>query len=213
MAMGLASMNPMVGPNANNNGVLLFKQKDDKDVTDGWSSYGATRSFDNEDYISIDKNGKPGIRKMKDLDESNVVIYSVNTEDADTIMDRLVNEATKPYYDRIILPYNLYEEFTRHVQYVEDQPDYDTLLERVYLDKLTKTMTGIARQVDVHSNRMVDGSTEGYYSLGGKQYATPEEDDSSVQFPVLASAMPTVEEAEARFNSILNGEDETIVDD
>ena len=77
-AMGLASMNPMVGTTPNNS-VMLLHNIDDKDLSDGWDSYGLATTLDRDDaHITKDKNGKVIARPNKELDGKLVEVYIVN---------------------------------------------------------------------------------------------------------------------------------------
>jgi len=215
MAIGLASMNPIPGPQL---GVVMVHDKPmDKDLTQGYSDYNVMRDFQSDEMLSLDKKGKIVSRKSRELDEHSVAVYLVNEIQADAVYDALLNESKLDYIDRPIHdPTFIYEVFTGHHLLCEDQADYDPLLERVYLDKLTKKVNGIVDGFDSEARSiMVKGKTDGHYPLEERPNGATEE-DSSVKFPMLAHATMfegiDMNKAEAIFESILTGKGEEVVE-
>ena len=215
MSIGLASMNPMPGPQL---GVVMVHDKPmDKDLTQGYSNYNVMRDFQSDEMLSLDKNGKVISRKSKELDEHAVAVYVVNEIQADAVYEALLQESKIDYVDRPIHEQTfIYEVFTGHRLLCEDQADYDPLLERVYLDKLTKKVIGIVDGFDSEARSiMVKGKTDGHYPLEERPEGATEE-DSSVKFPMLAHATVfdgiSLEKAESIFESILTGKGEEVVE-
>ena len=104
-AMGLASMNPMVGPNNNSGSYLVNTMSKDKDLSDGWSPYYITKTMDK--FIGVDKNKKLNVRDKNELMNTVVEIYKITTDDNDDKYMKLIEELEKPYNRR----YNLKEDF------------------------------------------------------------------------------------------------------
>ena len=215
MAIGLASMNPMPGPQL---GVVMVHDKlMDKDLTQGYSNYNVLRDFQSDEMLSLDKNGKVVSRKSKELDEHAVAVYLVREVQADAVYDSLLRETEIDYVDRPIHDRMfIYEVFTGHRLLCEDQADYDPLLERVYLDKLTKKVNGIVDGFDSEvKSIMAKGKTDGHYPLEERPNGATEE-DSSVKFPMLAHATVfddiDMDKAEAILESILTGKGEEVVE-
>ena len=60
-AMGLATMNPMVGTTYKPFSAIMMvdNYNHDKDINDGWSTYRVARTLDKDSqYIEVDDNGK-----------------------------------------------------------------------------------------------------------------------------------------------------------
>ena len=202
MAMGLASMNPI--PGAVKQSVVLIKpQQQDEDKP----KYGVTNDYTSNNYIALDSDNKPQIRSMKELDESMVDVYIVKEENASDIFYKLAEMATHPNLNKA-LEGNLYEVFTNHTQYVEDQPNYDPLLERVYMDKLEKTFEGIEKEVDNIKKHDRD-MTSHKLSLDPMVTNKGDMDGEGLCFPILASA--DLELIDKKFNDIIEGRDDSIV--
>lgn len=207
MAMGLASMNPMVGGAT---GAIMIRQKPDKDLeTDPWGSYTVTRGFDNSSMLGMD-NGKVVLKKTKNLQECKV--YIIKHPDVDKIFDALLQEALSENKPTRPDPGFLYSAFTGHYLLTDDQFDYDPLLERVYLDKLSKRLNADAVNLENEYSMKELNKKDGYYpvkNIGDEAESTP-------NFPLLAHASIDPEKLkllEMYFNNILTGEGEEIVDD
>ena len=207
MAMGLASMNPMAGAAT---GAIMIRQKPDKDLeTDPWSNYTVTRGFDNDSMLGMD-NGKLVFKKTKDLKECK--IYIIKHPNTDKIFDALVEEALKENQSYKPDPGFIYSAFTGNYLLTDDQFDYDPLLERVYLDKLSKRLNADATNLENEYSQKELNKHEGYYPVK----KVGDEDDASTNFPLLAHAQMDQEQLdllEAYFNKIMTGEGEEIVDD
>ena len=118
-AMGLASMNPMVGTTPNNS-VMLLHNIDDKDLSDGWDSYGLATTLDRDDaHITKDKNGKLIARPNKDLDDKLVEVYICKYEKVQENFDKLYDLLDTSYNDRI-LKESIYEMATGHMALTEN---------------------------------------------------------------------------------------------
>lgn len=207
MAMGLASMNPVVGGAT---GALMIKQKPDKDLeNDPWGNYTVTRGFDNHSMIGMD-NGRLVIKKINDLQECKV--YIIKHPDTDKIFDVLLQEALSENKPIRSDPGFLYSAFTGHYLLTDDQFEYDPLLERVYLDKLSKRLNSDATNLENEYSMKELNKNDGYYPVK----SLDNENDSSPNFPLLAHTQinqESLELLEAYFNSIISGEGEEIVDD
>jgi len=210
MAMGLASMNAMPGARI---GVVMVQDKPDKDLTQGWGSYSVTSDFDSDHVLGIDPNGKLATRKSKELNEHSVAVYQVRNLAANLIMAKLLREAQMDYDQRPVHnPSYIYEVFTGNKVLCEDQADYDPLLERVYLDKISKKMNGIVDSFDGDISTIFKGRIDAHYPLEERPYGASSEEDGSVKFPMLASSIPDIEEMESVLESIMTGKDEVDVE-
>lgn len=146
-AMGLASMNPMVGTTPNNS-VMLLHNIDDKDLSDGWDSYGLATTLDRDDaHITKDKNGKIIARPNKDLDGKLVEVYICKYEKVQENFDKLYDLLDTPYNDRI-LKESIYEMATGHMALTENFAKIDHLLEKVELKKLSKIISSDADNME-----------------------------------------------------------------
>lgn len=146
-AMGLASMNPMVGTTPNNS-VMLLHNIDDKDLSDGWDSYGLATTLDRDDaHITKDKNGKLIARPNKDLDGKLVEVYICKYEKVQENFDKLYDLLDTPYNDRI-LKESIYEMATGHMALTENFAKIDHLLEKVELKKLSKIISSDADNME-----------------------------------------------------------------
>lgn len=146
-AMGLASMNPMVGTTPNNS-VMLLHNIDDKDLSDGWDSYGLATTLDRDDaHITKDKNGKLIARPNKDLDNKLVEVYICKYEKVQENFDKLYDLLDTPYNDRV-LKESIYEMATGHMALTENFAKIDHLLEKVELKKLSKIISSDADNME-----------------------------------------------------------------
>lgn len=209
MAMGLASMNPIPGGGV---GALFIRQKPDKDLErDPWAQYGVTTDFDSNDRVTMSQ-GKVILKRNNDLREC--MVYKINTDDAHKIYDALLKEAmledeNKRQHD---LGY-LYSCFTGHYLLTEDQFDYDPLLERVYLDKLSKSLNAGATTLDFEAA----GRENKKESKPFETKRLGEEDDAGTIFPMLASyhliGEEELEKLNEYFDILMSGESDEIVED
>lgn len=146
-AMGLASMNPMVGTTPNNS-VMLLHNIDDKDLSDGWDSYGLATTLDRDDaHITKDKNGKLIARPNKDLDGKLVEVYICKYEKVQENFDKLYGLLDTPYNDRV-LKESIYEMATGHMALTENFAKIDHLLEKVELKKISKIISSDADNME-----------------------------------------------------------------
>lgn len=152
-AMGLASMNPMVGPNNNSGSYLVNTMSKDKDLSDGWSPYYITKTMDK--FIGVDKNKKLNVRNKNELMNTVVEIYKITTDDNDDKYMKLIEELEKPYNRRYDLKEDfLYEFYTDNELITPDQLRYDPLLEKVELDKISKVVSGEADNIKQQFEKM-----------------------------------------------------------
>ena len=214
MAMGLASMNPIPGPRV---GVVMVHDKsEDKDLGKGFGNFSVTNDFNSQDLLSLDDKGKAIFKKSQELDESPVSVYYVNTVGADRVFNSLIKEACMDYDDRPEHgPSYIYETFTGKQLLCEDQADYDPLLEKVYLDKLSKKVNGIVDSFDSEAKGIMNkGTTDIHYPLEERPLgAAASEEDGSVKFPMLAHTMIDPDKAEAIWESIITGKGEIDAED
>ena len=206
MSMGLASMNPMPGAVT---GALMIKSKPDKDLEkDGWADYYATKSFDNDDMLGM-HNGKVSLRKTSDLKECQV--YIINAPKVDEIYNSLLKEALDEDSEIHPDPGYIYSAFTGKYLLTDDQFNFDPLLERVYLDKLSKRLNADASNLENEYAMKTLNKHEGFYPV------KREEEDSNVNFPLLDHAVVDRNVYENLLDNYLDkfmkGEGEEIVED
>jgi hypothetical protein len=146
-AMGLASMNPMVGIGGRGN-IITNSLSHDKDISDGWGSYSVSKTLDKDD-VSLSVDGKGKLIKntvATALGEDYITgFYSLNPK-ADEIFNSLLEETNLDYEDRPVHNRNyIYEVFTGHKLYTPDQPKYDSLLEEIELEKMSKAVSAVGK--------------------------------------------------------------------
>lgn len=190
MAMALAFMNPMVGSNTPQIGGMMIDV--DKDLkNDGWSRYYVTRGFDSKSFIGIDNNGKVNTKKNNLLSEQlSSSIYYLRADNVDEVFDNLLEELKLPYQERPVHALNyIYEAFTGNRLYTSDQLEYDVLLEKIYLDKLSKSLSADATNLKNEFNREKN-KKDIHYPLEEKPNYTQDWDqpDAGVKLPLLAAA-------------------------
>lgn len=143
-AMGLASMNPMVGPGTGRGNMIVNSLSNDKDLSGGWGDYSVSKSLDKDSTsLSIDSKGKVIKNTVATaLGEDYITgFYSLNPK-ADEIYDSLLKESNMEYEDRPVHGKNyIYEVFTGHKLLVPDQAKYDNMLEEIELDKMSKAIS------------------------------------------------------------------------
>lgn len=187
-AMGLASMNPMVGTTPNNS-VMLLHNIDDKDLSDGWDSYGIATTLDRDDaHITKDKNGKLVARPNKELEGKLVEVYICKYEKVQENFDTLYNLLDTPYSDRV-LKESIYEMATGHVSLTEDFAKIDHLLEKVELEKISSIISSGAESMEREL-----GQTDRLKNDGSYTPSNPDETAAS-GVSLLASADYTFAES------------------
>lgn len=187
-AMGLASMNPMVGTTPNNS-VMLLHNIDDKDLSDGWDSYGLATTLDRDDaHITKDKNGKLVARPNKDLDGKLVEVYICKYEKVQENFNALYDLLDTPYNDRI-LKESIYEMATGHMTLTENFAKIDHLLEKVELKKLSAIISSDADNMEREL-----GQTDRLKNDGSYTPSNPDETAAS-GVSLLASADYTFSES------------------
>lgn len=187
-AMGLASMNPMVGTTPNNS-VMLLHNIDDKDLSDGWDSYGLATTLDRDDaHITKDANGKLIARPNKDLDGKLVEVYICKYEKVQENFDTLYDLLDTPYNDRV-LKESIYEMATGHMTLTENFAKIDHLLEKVELKKLSKIISSDADNMEREL-----GQTDRLKNDGSYTPSNPDETAAS-GVSLLASADYTFSES------------------
>lgn len=187
-AMGLASMNPMVGTTPNNS-VMLLHNIDDKDLSDGWDSYGLATTLDRDDaHITKDKNGKLVARPNKELEGKLVEVYICKYEKVQENFDTLYNLLDTPYSDRV-LKESIYQMATGHVSLTEDFVKIDHLLEKVELKKISSIISSGAESMEREL-----GQTDRLKNDGSYTPSNPDETAAS-GVSLLASADYTFAES------------------
>ena len=187
-AMGLASMNPMVGTTPNNS-VMLLHNIDDKDLSDGWDSYGLATTLDRDDaHITKDKNGKLVARPNKDLDGKLIEVCICKYEKVQENFDKLYDLLDTPYNDRV-LKESIYEMATGHMALTENFAKIDHLLEKVELKKLSKIISSDADNIEREL-----GQTDRLKNDGSYTPSNPDETAAS-GVSLLASADYTFSES------------------
>lgn len=187
-AMGLASMNPMVGTTPNNS-VMLLHNIDDKDLSDGWDSYGLATTLDRDDaHITKDKNGKLVARPNKDLEGKLVEVYICKYEKVQENFDTLYNLLDTPYSDRV-LKESIYQMATGHISLTENFAKIDHLLEKVELKKISSIISSGAESMEREL-----GQTDRLKNDGSYTPSNPDETAAS-GVSLLASADYTFAES------------------
>ena len=187
-AMGLASMNPMVGTTPNNS-VMLLHNIDDKDLSDGWDSYGLATTLDKDDaHITKDKNGKLVSRPNRDLEGKLVEVYICKYDKVQENFDALYDILDTPYESRE-LKQSIYEMATGHISLTENFAKIDHLLEKVELKKLSKIISSDADNMEREL-----GQTDRLKNDGSYTPSNPDETASS-GVSLLASADYTFSES------------------
>lgn len=187
-AMGLASMNPMVGTTPNNT-VMLLHNIDDKDLSDGWDSYGLATTLDKDDaHITKDKNGKLVARPNKDLEGKLVEVYICKYDKVQENFDSLYDILDTPYESRE-LKQSIYEMATGHISLTENFAKIDHLLEKVELKKLSKIISSDADNMEREL-----GQTDRLKNDGSYTPSNPDETAAS-GVSLLASADYTFSES------------------
>lgn len=187
-AMGLASMNPMVGTTPNNS-VMLLHNIDDKDLSDGWDSYGLATTLDRDDaHITKDKNGKLVARPNKELEGKLVEVYICKYEKVQDNFDTLYNLLDTPYSDRV-LKESIYEMATGHISLTENFAKIDHLLEKVELKKISSIISSGAESMEREL-----GQTDRLKNDGSYTPSNPDETSAS-GVSLLASADYTFAES------------------
>ena len=187
-AMGLASMNTMVGTTPNNS-VMLLHNIDDKDLSDGWDSYGLATTLDRDDaHITKDKNGKLVARPNRDLEGKLVEVYICKYDKVQENFDSLYNILDTPYESRE-LKQSIYEMATGHISLTENFAKIDHLLEKVELKKLSKIISSDADNMEREL-----GQTDRLKNDGSYTPSNPDETAAS-GVSLLASADYTFSES------------------
>lgn len=187
-AMGLASMNPMVGTTPNNT-VMLLHNIDDKDLSDGWDSYGLATTLDKDDaHITKDKNGKLVARPNRDLEGKLVEVYICKYDKVQENFDTLYDILDTPYESRE-LKQSIYEMATGHISLTENFAKIDHLLEKVELKKLSKIISSDADNMEREL-----GQTDRLKNNGSYTPSNPDETAAS-GVSLLASADYTFSES------------------
>ena len=187
-AMGLASMNPMVGTTPNNT-VMLLHNIDDKDLSDGWDSYGLATTLDKDDaHITKDKNGRLVARPNRDLEGKLVEVYICKYENVQENFNTLYDILYTPYESRE-LKQSIYEMATGHISLTENFAKIDHLLEKVELKKLSKIISSDADNMEREL-----GQTDRLKNDGSYTPSNPDETAAS-GVSLLASADYTFSES------------------
>ena len=149
-AMALAAMTPVCGMQGPHSGSFIVNVSSrDKDLGENPKRFtGIANSLDMDDNLyGIDNVGRVYAAKKYDIMEKEDIVeaYRINTEDADRITYQLIQEAELLYDERPIhQESSLYEIYTKKELLTADQYDYDLLLEKVELDKMSSAIQGVA---------------------------------------------------------------------
>lgn len=211
MAIGLASMNPI----PNSGAVMVQDKSRDKDLEKGFNNFSVAQDFNSDKLVTLDKKGRAIFRDSEELDEHAVAVYLINSPNVDRVMDQLIKEAEMDEIDKPIHnPSYIYEAFTGHKLLCEDQANIEPVLERVYLDKLSKKVNGIVDSFDSEvSGLPYKGKIDAHYPLEERPNGATSEEDGSVKFPMLAHTRVDADTCESILESILTGKGEEIVED
>lgn len=164
-AMGLATMNPMVGMQGPHQGSFIVNVTNfDKDLGDNPKRFTAVaRSLDMDDNLyGLDRTGRFYAARKYDVMERQDVVeaYEVLSPNADKITARIIREADLPYEQRPKHK-NIYELYTGKEMFCEDQIQYDPLFEKVELEKMSAGLQAVS---DSFMNK-----TKKMYSKGNKE--------------------------------------------
>ena len=145
-AMGLASMNPMVGINGNRGNILTNSLSNDKDLSNGWGEYSVSKTLDKGDIsLKLDDKGKMIKNTIETLGESYIASFYILNPKANEIFDNFLKESEMVYEERPIHKKDyIYETMTNHILFTPDQAKYDCMLEEIELDKMSKAVGAVA---------------------------------------------------------------------
>lgn len=164
-AMGLAGMNPMVGMSGPHHASFIVNvMNHDKDLgDDGKILTGVSKSLDMDDNLyGIDQNGRFFAKRKYDVMERKDIIecYKVNV-DCTALIESIEKEIQIPYDMRPVhKPSYIYEALTGHTLLDENQMEYDTLCEKVQLDKMTAALAGVTQGSLQRSHNMQTGKQD-----------------------------------------------------
>lgn len=149
-AMALAGMNPVVGMAGPHHGSFIVNVTNhDKDLgDDGKLMTGLSKSLDMDDNLyGIDDNGKFFAKKKYTVMERKDIVEAYGiTKNCDDIYKLIEEELRIPYENRPVHGQNyVYELVTGHDLLTEDQMQYDTLLEKIDLEKMSNALGGVTQ--------------------------------------------------------------------
>lgn len=158
-AMGLASMNPVVGSNSGGT-YIINNLNQDKDLKNN-SSISVSKTLNkNSNIISLDKKGKVISKPIDTLNNSLIELYYIKN---DSRYEELLEELNKSYEMRKMHDVDyIYELFTGNKLLTKDQMRYDPLLEQIDLPKLSKVISGTADNIKDQFNKMKTKKIAGY---------------------------------------------------
>lgn len=184
-AIGLASMNPVPGNASNNRGVILVNSIEDKDLKNNntWGNCRIMRDMTNKYGIEVNNDGKLDLIENSDLENKYISVYIVKSPFSEKVFNEVLSEIDLHIQERPIHSKSyLYEIFTGHPLYTPDQFDYEPLLEKIDLDKLSK-------QLSSENNLDIQEKKDIHYSLGNPYRASGNQIEDDVSFsPLMASA-------------------------
>ena len=164
-AMALAGMNPMVGMSGPHHASFIVNvMNHDKDLgDDGKVLTGVSKSLDMDDNLyGIDQNGRFFAKRKYDVMERKDIIecYKVN-KDCTSLIEEIEKEIQIPYDIRPIhKPSYIYEALTGHALLDENQMEYDSLCEKVQLDKMTAALAGVTQGSLQRAHNMQTGKQD-----------------------------------------------------
>lgn len=183
MAIGLASMNPVVGMNNSPKAFIMNNMFQDKDLGNGWGKYYLTNTLDldNSKIIGIDKNNRMNIRDKKDLSNNIVEYYEFND---DEFFNKCLNEIMMEY-DKRPFRNDLY--FLEYFNcFNESDIQYQPLLEKIELDKFSKIISSDADNIKAQFTGLKSTKKDGSYIPDSFPQGT--ENLSTQRFPILCSS-------------------------
>ena len=183
MAIGLASMNPVVGT-SNSSGYIINNMYQDRDLTSGWGKYYLTNTLDmdNSKIIGIDRNNRMNLRDKKSLYKSMIEYYEIKDKDFFNIC---LEEVIKPYNQR---PYRDDLYFLEYFNcFNETDIKYQPLLEKIELDKFSKIISSDADNIKAQFNGIKNTKKDSTYTPD-RGYPQGTDNLSSQRFPILCSS-------------------------
>lgn len=184
-AMGLASMNPVVGPIPG--AYIVNVLNNDKDLSTTWNSYNVSKTLDDNDLMfGVDNNGKLVSKNKSKLKDKVVEVYSVKRDNIDSIYESIEKELKMEYDKRPVHSTTyIYELFTGKELLSDDQLNFDPLLEKVELPKLSAIISSDADNIKAEFDGIKKSKKDSNYIPDSFPQGT--ENLSNGKFPLLAS--------------------------
>lgn len=164
-AMALAAANPVVGMSGPHHASFIVNvMNHDKDLgDDGRVLTGLSKSLDMDDNLyGVDQNGRFFAKRKYDVMERKDIIecYKVNV-DCTKLIESIEAELKIPYESRPVHKQSyIYEALTGKALLSEDQMEYDSLCEKVQLDKMTAALAGVTQGSLSRAHNMQQGKQD-----------------------------------------------------